>query len=257
MKLQRFWAALAIALLLTIGIGAAPASHGKLVLLSIGMSNASQEFCGPNTTDMSKCLKGSFVERARRDSRVSKNVEFVNGAMGGMTSPRWDSPEDETYNRVKGMLSARGLSERDVKVVWLKSALTAYAPAERVDQATEALGRDLIETIDALRIRYPNVQQIFLSYRTYGGWALNGEPVAYETKKAVDRAVAMRSGKQVVVAWGPYLWDAKAPREDFAKDGIHPSLTGVAKVGAQLMAFFMNDPRTGWFRGETVVKDGC
>jgi lysophospholipase L1-like esterase len=126
-------------------------------------------------------------------------------------------------------------------------------------------------------VRYPNLQQVFLSSRIYAGYAasgLNPEPYAYESGLAnraailaqikeergggIDARVGdVRLAVAPWVAWGPYLWaDGARPRsdgltwlrEDFESDGTHPSPRGIAKVANRLLAFFLSSPLTPWFR---------
>src|SRR3954462_10282982 len=62
--------------------GIASAS-GTIVLLSIGMSNASQEFCGGGVT--TNCDAGTFMQRTAAASDVNySTLVVVNGAQGGM-----------------------------------------------------------------------------------------------------------------------------------------------------------------------------
>ena len=53
-----------------------PSSDGKIVLLSIGMSNTTQEF-------------SAFKEKAEADSKKSKSVTIVDGAQGGKVASEW------------------------------------------------------------------------------------------------------------------------------------------------------------------------
>jgi hypothetical protein len=61
-----------------------------------------------------------------------------------------------------------------------------------------------------------------------------------------------------LLLWGPYLWvDGEKPRrgenvtfsrEDFARDGTHPSASGRKKLAGMLLDFFMTDPYARrWF----------
>jgi hypothetical protein len=143
------------------------------------------------------------------------------------------------------------------------------------------LETELGDILRALRVRYPHLQEVFLSSRIYGGYAispLNPEPYAYESGFSVKWVIQaqiqqMRNGGAVVdaragdlndntvapwVAWGPYLWaDGSRPRSDgliwqrsdFRADGTHPSPAGIAKVGSALLRFFLDSPFTRcWFR---------
>jgi hypothetical protein len=135
--------------------------------------------------------------------------------------------------------------------------------------------------VRALRVRYPNLQQVFISSRIYGGYAttpLNPEPYAYESGFSVKwliqaqisqvqagtisdgRAGDLSDAVAPWLAWGPYLWaDGMTARSDglvwerqdlTASDGTHPSQSGQAKVGAMLLEFFKGSPYTScWFLG--------
>ena len=72
-----------------------------------------------------------------------------------------------------------------------------------------------------MRFRYPKLRLVYLSSRTYGGYAITGwnpEPAAYDSGYAVRGVIQDRiSGKLKGpwVGWGPYLWtDGLAGRSD-------------------------------------------
>jgi hypothetical protein len=258
-----------------------PDPQGKVVLLSVGMSNTSQEFCGSLGVD---CTPRSFIGQASEDPRVDHSaLVSVNGAQGGEDATEWDGPSEEAYGRVLGdALAPLGLSERQVQVVWLKQAHarpTVSLPSPDAD--AYALERDLGEIVRALAVRYPNLQLVFVSSRTYGGYAtttLNPEPFAYESGFAVKWLIEAqirqsRDGKVDPTAgdlglarvpwvgWGPYLWTSGSQPssdglvwlpEDVVSDGTHPSSKGVEKVGELLLRFFTTSPLARcWFEGLT------
>jgi hypothetical protein len=207
----------------------------------------------------------------------------VNGAQGGEDATEWDGPSEEAYGRVlDDALAPLGLGEQQVQVVWLKQAHarpTVSLPSPDAD--AYALERDLGEIVRALAVRYPNLQLVFVSSRTYGGYAtttLNPEPFAYESGFAVkwlieaqirqsrDGEVDPTAGDLGLarvpwVGWGPYLWTSGSqPRsdglvwlpEDVVSDGTHPSAIGVEKVGELLLRFFTTSPLARcWFEGLT------
>lgn len=253
---------------------------GKVVLLSIGMSNASQEFCADSGT--SSCVTGSFMQQASADEQVNHStLVIVNGALGGVDASGWDSPADAAYNTVRDQrLVPLGLTEKQVQSVWLKEANanpTVSLPADNAD--AYQLEKSLGDIVRALKVRYPNLKQVFLSSRTYAGYAtsiLNPEPYAYESGFAVKwlieaqiqqmdkghitdtRAGDLDYTKSAPwIAWGSYLWASGTTRrgdglswvpEDFGSDGTHPSAQGVLKVGFALMVFFKNSSQTAcWF----------
>jgi hypothetical protein len=244
-----------------------PDPGGKYVLLSIGMSNTTQEFCGG-----SPCAPGTFMARAAADPEVNHTtLAIVDGAAGGQTADTWDSPADANYDRVRDTrLAPLGLTEAQVQVAWVKVANagptvplpSANADAYRLVTQTGNIAR-------ALRARYPNLQQVYLSSRIYAGYAttaLNPEPYAYESGFAAKWTIASQiaqmrgevgdpragdldyeTGPAPWIAWGAYLWaDGTNPRSDglvweradLAADGTHPSASGRAKVGALLLGFF-------------------
>lgn len=257
--------------------GGAPSPAGRVVLLSIGYSNATQEFCAVDT--YTECTPWSFMGQAGAASDVNhESLTVLNGARGAQTSVAWDAPDDANYDRISTQgLARRGLSEAQVQVVWIKVATSRPAsslPAADADAYT--LLADWGEILRTLHIRYPNLQLVFASTRTYGGFAtgaLNPEPFAFETGFAVKWAIEAqilqhRSGSPPAtpagdlryditpwLGWGPYIWALGQPdplgawtRADFEQDGVHPSESGEQKVADMLMAFFRSSELTQcWF----------
>lgn len=254
-------------------------ANPSYVLLSIGMSNTTQEFCSASSAP--PCDPWTFVGQALADASVERtDLEFVNGAAGGKTASAWDSPTDPDYDRVRDTrLAPRGLSERQVQIVWVK---VANAQPSRSLPASDADAYRLVgqmgDIARALKVRYPNVRQVFFSNRIYAGYAttaLNPEPYAYESGFAVKWVVQaqieqMRTGVADSragdlsydtvapwVAWGPDLWaNGTTPRsdgltyarEDLAADGTHPAQSGREKVGRLLLDFFKGSAYTScWF----------
>lgn len=262
-----------------------PDPAGKYALLSIGMSNTTQEFCrGPVTN----CSAGSFVGQALADPAGRRaGLVLVDGAAGGQSAVDWIDPQDPNYTRVRDTrLAPLGLTERQVRIVWLKVA----NPGPRValpDPAADAfqLEQFMGAILRAVKQRYPNLEMVFASNRTYAGYAstsLNPEPYAYESGFAVkwlveaqieqmagpgnpadpvagNLAYAGPSAAAPWVGWGPDLWaSGTKPRaadglvwlpEDFQSDGTHPSPEfGTPKVGGLLLTFFKTSEFTRcWF----------
>lgn len=250
-----------------------PDVNGKIVVLSVGMSNATQEFCGGAPT---ACQSFSFVGQALADPSFNRaRVVLVDGAQGGKVIPDWDEPTDATYATVRDQrLTLLGVTEAQVQVVWLKQATPGpkvSLPAADADAYTIAAGLGTL--VRTLKTRYPNLQLVFLSSRIYGGYAasgtLNPEPFAYESGFAVKwlveaqvrqgtsgppdpRAGDLRPGIAAPwLAWGPYLWaNGTTPRadgltwmaSDFASDNTHPNTGARQKVGAMLLAFMKTSP---------------
>jgi hypothetical protein len=263
-----------------------PSPSGKIVMISVGMSNTTQEFCAMNgieDTQPAACRAWSFSGRARDDAAVNHStLVVVNGARGGMSIENWVTPRtpqalpastvctagnfhqpgnatlypntaagnaekagvfganlvfDEEYDRIAACnLKANGLSFRQVQVAWVKLSRADNAANMLPDTNADAynLKRDLGNVMRTLKTRFPNLKQVYLSSRVWGGYTGSTitEPYAFETGLAVKWLIAaqinqMRNGGVSVesstapgfsgdlnystgvapwLAWGPYLW---------------------------------------------------
>lgn len=268
-------------------VDGSPDSNGTILLLSIGMSNADQEFCAP-TDDGITCNPWSFMGQAAADPNVNHTtLTILNGAAGGQVAWTWTLPDSSNYDRIRDeILTPLGLSENQVQIVWAKMANanpTQALPAGNAD--AHLLVNEFGNILRSLKLRYPHLQQVFLTSRAYAGYAttpLNPEPYAYESgfsvKWVIESQINQMNGGEIDplagnlhfptpapwIAWGPYLWaDGLIPRsdglnwapEDFESDGTHPSQLGETKVGTLLLDFFLNSPQTMcWFRaGQTCL----
>jgi hypothetical protein len=259
-----------------------PNAAGTVVLMSIGYSNATQEWCAQNYSD--PCTSWSFTGKASADPAVrASGLAILNGAKASQTVNTWTSSGSPNFDRVRdSVLAPRGLTEKQVQVVWFKIAHpdpTISLPRANADAFT--IVHDAASALRAMRIRYPNLKLVFMASRTYGGYAntlLNPEPYAYESgfsvKWLIDAQIReMATGGATVdpvagdlsyttgvapwVAWGPYLWtNGAAGRSDGLQwllsdveaDGTHPSTAGETKVANLLLQFFKAQQTTKcWF----------
>ena len=221
--------------------------NGKIVLLSVGMSNATAEFA-------------AFKKAADEDDTKNAQVTIVDGAQDGWDADRLRK-EPQYWDTVDARLAAAGVSAHQVQVVWVKESIAGED--RRFPKDARALQNDLRVILRTIRVRYPNTRLIYLSSRTYGGYAITGlnpEPAAYDSAYAVRGIVQDRMSNKLKgpwVGWGPYLWtDGMRGRrdglvwtcDDVADDGTHPSASGVQKVVDMLLNFFKTDPTARrWF----------
>jgi hypothetical protein len=240
----------AIAPLDTFGTASA---NGRIVFISIGMSNCTQEF-------------STFVQEAANDAYRDPRVQVIDCAAGGQTASIIKNPAAPYWSVVQARLTARGSSKAQVQVVWLKEANAG--PTTGFPGATTTLMQDLGSVVRTIKDQMPNARIVYLSSRTYGGYAstpLNPEPYAYESGFAVrwlieaqiagEDSLEFDPGQGAVEApwlsWGPYLWaDGVNPNPaglswqcaDFvSSDGTHPSTSGRLKVANMLLAFVHQD----------------
>ena len=215
--------------------------NGKIVLLSLGMSNASVEF-------------SAFKRSADRDPQKNSSLVVVDGAQDGFDSRRARS-QPEFWNTVDQRLADAGVAPNQVQAVWLKQAVAGEQ--RRFPKDARGLQSDLRAILKIMRARYPNVKLVYLSSRTYGGYAITGlnpEPAAYDSAYAVRGVIQERirgTLKGPHLLWGPYLWtDGLAGRsdglvwtcDDVEEDGTQPSKSGIQKVVNLLTTFFKTDP---------------
>lgn len=257
-----------------------PSPSGKIALLSIGMSNTTQEFC--SFSSLAPCDAWTFMGQAAADPAVNQaTLVRVNGARGGQSADRWLTDTAFNYNHIRdAWLTPNGLTERQVQIAWVKVANanpTVSLPNTAADAYVLESRMGII--VRVLKTRYPNLKQVFFSSRIYGGYGtgLNPEPEAYESGFAVKWLIEaqirqMEFGGVVQdtragdlnlntgapwLGWGAYLWtDGTTPRSDglvwnrsdIDTDGVHPSQSGETKVGGLMLAFFKSSPYTKcWF----------
>jgi hypothetical protein len=222
---------------------------GKIVLLSIGMSNTTQEF-------------SVFKRIADADPRKNPNVTIVDGAQGGQDAEIVKNPNARFWSIVDARLTNAGTTAAQVQAVWLKEAIAR--PTQAFPEDAKLLKADLEAIVYVMRAKFPNLKLVYLSSRTYGGYAttrLNPEPYAYDSGFAVKWAILDRiAGRQTGpwLAWGPYLWtNGEKGRKDGLvwtcadvrqTDGTHPSPSGQLKVAQLLLRFFTTDATARpWF----------
>lgn len=245
--------------------GQPDAVAGKVVLLSIGMSNTTQEF-------------QRFIQVAAGVPGRDPHLAIVDGAQGGQDAVAWSTPGSPTWTVAAQRLTAAGVTPQQVQVVWLKQQIAGDALGT-FPAGAQTLRDRLRDIVTIARAKYPNLRIVHLSSRTYGDYhgATRGKG-AYEQAFAVKLLIANQiagdpqldyTGADAVapwLAWGPYLWADGLGSDgvpggvpgrsdgleyacgDFVTDGIHPSASGRDKVATALVTFYTSDSTAvPWF----------
>lgn len=240
-----------------------PKKKGRIVLLSIGMSNTTMEF-------------SAFKATADVNPDKNPRLVIVDGAQGGMAANIIANPNDPKYQQfwqtVDDRIEQAGVSAKQVQIVWVKQA--DIRPTATFPEDALALQNELEEIAHILVARFPKIKIAYYSSRIYGGYAstnLNPEPFAYQSGFAVKWMIEKQiNGSPELnydptrgevrapwLAWGPYLWaDGLVPRSDgltwacaeYNGDGTHPAMPARRKVADMLMDFFKSeDTAKPWF----------
>jgi len=296
--------------------GGNPSATGAVVFLGIGMSNATEEFSAfISTASASSSVNHKTL--AMEDGASGAATACYWTVAQGSTFPTCADAKgallENQYDRVRDTVlatattapsapagcggppnSAPCLTEKQVQVLWIKNANprpgianmrtlcdTSVSGCVNDTAGTEAIRYEsqLGEIIRAAKLRYPKLQQVFLSTRIYAGYAtdgLNPEPYAYEygfsAKWLLEAQIVQEGGgaqdliagdmsftnggPAAWTAWGEYLWaDGTVARSDglewlsgdFQSDGTHPNAQGTTKVVNLLMGFYATSPYTTWF----------
>ena len=245
------------------------AVNGKIVWLSIGMSNATQE-------------TQQFIPQALAFSGINPNLKLVDGAKFGQVASIISTPSNPGYqpywDTVSARLSTSGVTANQVQVVWFKNA--NIAGSTQTQTYHDSLVVQYKRIMNELKTRFPNVKICYMASRIsarYASVTLNPEPYAYWQGWAVKKVIEdqingdaqlQHSGtgtNSPWLSWGIYMWsDGSIPQTtnpnvfwdcpaDFNSDGTHPSIVGRQKVGSLLLNFFTTDSTaTPWFLG-----NGC
>ncbi len=195
-----------------------PAPDGKVVLMSIGMSNTTQEF-------------SEFKRLADADPARRPEVVIVDAAQGGQAALEWDEQAApavaaRVWEQAERRLQAAGVTPAQVQAVWIKQALKGPARYGEFPAHARAQQKHTIGILHAAARRLPNLRVAYLSSRIYGGYgpgALNPEPYAYEGAFAVRWIIQDQIREAVAGATpgqpaGPDLGALRGPSNSDAPD---------------------------------------
>ena len=235
---------------------------GVIGLVCIGMSNGNQE-CSDFRNRVGAELAG----------QINPAVRVVNCAVGGHAIEKWNDPgfDADLWDLcITRRLPDAGVRLDQVRVLWHKAAnqfttgpgnapLPSYPSAGSDYQAFSA---NLTAFAARVRGKFPGVQAVYSSSRSFGGYAGNvagrGEPLSYEEGHALNQwLLAHRTVNGVWYGWAAYLWADSCgsgipnasgicyDRADYVADGVHPSPSGQAKISGMLHARFLEH---AWYR---------
>ena len=244
-----------------------PAANGKIVLVSISMSNATQEF-------------SRFKQLADADPQKSPLLTIVDCAQGGQAMAQWIDPNARPWQVAMSRIEQAGIAPEQVQVAWVK--LANIGPTGELKDHCEKLASDTTCVLQNAKAKFPNLRIAYLDSRIYAGYAttrLNPEPYAYEGAFAVRWLIQdqIKRGhdlnfdpqygevKSPLLLWGAYLWadgttlrksdGLSYTRDDLAGDGTHPSNRGREKVAQLLLTHFKTDSLSKpWFVGRKFPR---
>ena len=223
-------------------------------LVCIGMSNAFQQ-----------CEHWIRVQNNALSDQINSDLIIINCAVGSHAIERWnnESYDDLLWNSCDRQLKLNNISNTDNVYVWHKAAmqfLTEYDESGTrqllsSEKAYESLLVELSTFSERIVEKMPYVSTVFVSGRSYGGFATNierGEPYSYENNLAINEWVQNNpSVKGVMYMLGPSLWGPNCAnatnlsqfcyqRSDYSPDGVHMSMQGRSKVVRILNEFFID-----------------
>jgi hypothetical protein len=241
------------------GNPSAPSAGGRIVFLSIGMSNCTMEF-------------SRFAALANADPLKAPAVRLVDGAQGGQTASIIQNPNASFWAVVEQRLAAAGATDAQVQAIWFKEA--DAGPTNGWPAYAQSLRSEFETIMGVLHSKFPNARQCYLASRIYAGYAtsaLNPEPYSYEQGfsckwtiedqinglAALNYDPAHGAVASPWIDWGTYNWaDGILPRSDgltwqctdFVSDGTHPSDAGRQKVAQLLLDLVHAEPTAAsWY----------
>src|SRR5258708_4777431 len=143
-------------------------TNGRVVLLSIRVSNTTQEF-------------SAFQALAARDADKSPKVVLVDGAQGGWSADRIVADPTTYWNGVEQRITMAGVSDAQVQAAWVK--LADAMPTLPFPDDAKKLQTETQQIVQMARARFPNLRLVYLSSRIYARYTdtnLNPQPYAYQ-----------------------------------------------------------------------------
>lgn len=242
-----------------------PDANGKIGLITIGAS----------TVAMFSSAMSTLIN-ATPD--LNPAIVFINGGVGAQDLNKIYDQQAKYWIEVESRVAAADLSNAQIQVAWLQeddlrnqSAAFPGRPRMLVDEFT-----DLIQK---LKIRYPNLQIIYLTARHTTDYMpaeskdkhkeprayLNGWAMKWLIEEQINGNKQLQytgaDAKAPLLMWGPYFWTqgSKTRADGYSftpdlvnTDGVHPNEAGKIKVANDILSFWQTDPVSQiWFQGKT------
>jgi len=139
-------------------------NSGKIVLLSIGMSNTTQEWASKGTN--------TFSNLVARDLGKNPQLAVVDGAQGGQDTVAWTNINAATWSTVLSRLARAGVTTNQVQAIWMKEArANGNGAFPGIAQSLQGEFEMIVRNAKAL---YPHLQIIYVSSRTRAYVATSG-----------------------------------------------------------------------------------
>lgn len=215
-----------------------PSGSGKIHVHAEGMSNALRVFDAFKTL-----LSASTLDNPK--------IVFTNKSLGGVDLQEW--------------VDSLGVGAVDVRVqvVFMYHSLSKNFNGCSAQTYIDTTRHYLKQRVLQLEQKYPNLKQIYVQSREFGGWKCYespgalAEPAAYYNgfgvRKFVDLQVsgaesALSYSNAPFIAWSIYPWDPTTPRSWFEGGGLHPCTTGSNVWAQDWFDFLLNDSTSRqWF----------
>jgi len=247
-----------------------PDPNGKIGMMSVGMSNTIIFF-------------RALEEAANAYPDLNPKVAFANCAQGGQDIDAILNTRNRYWYRSDTILRNAGLHVNQVQVIWFMQAthISNFDINEGISHI-DSVERKFIQAFEFIEGRYPNLKQLYCPGRDYGGYSQSGgnpEPYGSYTNWAFKKILQGQiNGDPLLafdgpnatmpwLAWGGNLWaDGKNLRsdgmnwicpDDYRGDGVHPGLLGRTKWRNVVIAPFINEPTTYWFRKQNTHVKGA
>jgi hypothetical protein len=203
-----------------------PSPDGKILALTVGHSNCNMYF-------------GALQKRLQQNAaRLHPRFELLNAAVGGQQLPEIVQLQGKVWDRQKQLLTAPGLSARQVQVVFFHTTYhpwknTTKAVPRPFPQTMEKMQADMAKVLRHLVGLYPNLKIAYVTadgFRHFTGWEPHVWQEAFAIKWLIESQIRGDAGTAFEGAdralpwlqWGPYIWDNTWGKEYFT-DGVHPA----------------------------------